>query len=460
MLIAGLIISILFIAIVVRLLLKEFLPQAVLLIAGMFMLLVAGLMHNKFPVDAESSGFVLLDIFEFVKESFSNTNANVGLMIMTIGGFVAYMDKIGASEALVKVALKPLSFFKKHPNLASVAVIPIGQMIFICVPSAAGFGLLLMASVFPILVNLGVSRLAAVSIITGCTSFCIGPASVITASAVQIAQIDTVPYFINDQIPIAIILNGVLMVSYFFVNKYFDAKDKLKPIDVEVNLKAKPSNVVAPSVYALLPVLPLILLLSFSGVFTIFPVNIKIETTTAMLFSLFVGMLFELIRTRNAKAVFSSFKVFIDGMSDMFKSVVTIVIVAEIFANGLIALGFMDGLISVSQGVGLGAKGIGIVMTLMIFLAAVLMGSGNAAFFAFGPLIPNVAKQFGVSSTSILLPMNLSASMGRAISPIAGVLIATAEVAGVPVLDVVKRNLIPIAAVLITLLIYHFGLCF
>jgi DcuC family C4-dicarboxylate transporter len=56
--------------------------------------------------------------------------------------------------------------------------------------------------------------------------------------------------------------------------------------------------------------------------------------------------------------------------------------------------------------------------------------------------------------------MNLSASMGRAISPIAGVLIATAEVAGVPVMQVVKRNLIPVIAVLLTLLIYHFGLCF
>jgi DcuC family C4-dicarboxylate transporter len=179
-----------------------------------------------------------------------------------------------------------------------------------------------------------------------------------------------------------------------------------------------------------------------------------------MLLSLFAGLMFELIRTKNLKAVFASFKVFLDGMGDIFKSVVTLIIVAEIFANGLIALGFMDGLITISQGAGLGAKGIGILMTLMIFFAAILMGSGNAAFFAFGPLIPSVAKQFGVSSTSILLPMNLSASMGRAISPIAGVLIATAEVAGVPVMQVVKRNLIPVIAVLLTLLIYHFGLCF
>ena len=216
----------------------------------------------------------------------------------------------------------------------------------------------------------------------------------------------------------------------------------------------------APAIYAILPVLPLVLLLTFSGVFEIFPIKLKIETTTAMLFSLFVGMAFELIRTRNIKEVFTSFKVFIDGMGEIFKSVVTLIIVAEIFANGLIALGFMEGLVSISQGFGMGAIGIGIVMTIMIFLAAILMGSGNAAFFAFGPLIPNVAAKFGVASTSILLPMNLAASMGRSLSPIAGVLIATAEVAGVPVIDIVKRNMIPVSLVLLTLLIYHFGLCF
>ena len=453
----GLFIAVVFIDLVLRLLLNDFFPQAVLLIAGIGMLLIAGFFKKGLPLAEVNSGFIFLDIFEYIKESFSKTNAGVGLMIMTIGGFVAYMDKIGASEALVRVALKPLAVLKKYPNLASIAVIPIGQLIFICIPSAAGFGLLLMASVFPILVNLGVSRIAAVSIITGCTSFCIGPASVITASAVQIAQIETVPYFINLQIPIAIILNLVLMVTYFFVNKYYDEKDKLHPTEVKV--KPKPKEV-APGIYALLPVLPLILLLTFSGVFAIFPIKLTIETTTAMLLSLFAGLLFELIRTKNLKAVFASFKVFLDGMGDIFKSVVTLIIVAEIFANGLIALGFMDGLITISQSAGLGAKGIGILMTLMIFFAAILMGSGNAAFFAFGPLIPSVAKQFGVSTTSILLPMNLSASMGRTISPIAGVLIATAEVAGVPVMQVVKRNLIPVVTVLLTLLIYHFGLCF
>ena len=105
---------------------------------------------------------------------------------------------------------------------------------------------------------------------------------------------------------------------------------------------------------------------------------------------------------------------------------------------------------------GLGAVGVGIVMAILIFLASMLMGSGNAAFFAFGPLTPNIASSFGVKSTMMILPMNFAASMGRTVSPVAGVIIATAEIAGVTTLQIVKRNLIPVITVLIVMLLLHF----
>lgn len=452
----GLILSILVILVVVRLLLKEVFPQAILLIAGLIMIYFSELVNLKGV--AEAKPFNFFEIFQIIENTFSKTNAEVGLMIMAIGGFVAFIDKIGASEAMVKAVLQPLSFFKSKPNLAAVLAIPIGQLLFICVPSAAGLGLLMMASVFPILLGLGVSRLAAVSIITGCTLFGIGPASVITAATTKIAEVPSVPFFIETQIPVSIVLNLVLMVSYYFVNRHYDKT--LGQTNENHAQNSKTETPKAPGFYAIIPVLPLVLLLTFSGVFTILPFTIKIETTTAMFFSFFIGMLFELIRTKDVKAVFSSFKIFFEGMGDMFKSVVTLIVAAEVFANGLVAFGFIDSLVLISQNMGVGAMGVGILMTILIFFAAVLMGSGNAAFFAFGPLIPNMAAKFGIKSISILHPMNLSASMGRALSPISGVLIATADVAKVPVMQIVKRNLIPVLSALIVLLIYHFTLCF
>jgi DcuC family C4-dicarboxylate transporter len=62
----------------------------------------------------------------------------------------------------------------------------------------------------------------------------------------------------------------------------------------------------------------------------------------------------------------------------------------------------------------------------------------------------------GVDGAGIILPMQLASSLGRATSPIAGVVIATAEIAGVTPYQLAKRNLIPLTTVLIGMLLYHF----
>lgn len=447
------ILSVLIIVLVARLLLKKFYPHAVLLLAGLVMIVLAKLLGQPLPGVNESTGWGGFDLFIYIKESFSHTNAGVGLMIMAIGGFVAYIDKIGASDALVFLAMKPLSLLKKYPHITTVAVLPIGQLLFVCIPSAAGLGLLLMASVFPILVGLGVSRLSAVSVITACTAFGIGPASAITARATTIAEQDSIVYFVDHQLPLTLPLCLILMVSYYFINKHYDKKngqdEKAPAPKVEKELKA-------PLYYAIIPILPLVLLIVFSEFFQPFPMPIELDTTTAMFISVSVAMLFEFIRTKKFREVLKSLHFFWDGMGNIFKTVVTLIIAADIFSKGLIAMGFISGLVNSSQSLGLGGVGIGVVMAVMIFLASMLMGSGNAAFFAFAPLIPKIATKLGVSSTSMILPMNLSASMGRTVSPVAGVLIATAEIAGVSTMDIVKRNIIPFSLTLIFLLIYHF----
>jgi DcuC family C4-dicarboxylate transporter len=457
----GPFLSLVFAVITARLLLKKFSPHAVLLISGLLMLITAQILNYNLPDLKDPTGFSGFDLFRYIKESFSKTNAGVGLMIMAIGGFVAYIDHIGASNALVKVAMKPLSLFKKQPYIAASLVIPIGQVLFTAIPSAAGLGLLLMASMFPILVNLGVSKLSAVSVITAATAFGIGPASAITASAVSLTGIDSILFFLDYQIPLVWPLSLSMMVTYYFVNRYFDKKDQQDEVEKEdpqekLNIDDKDLPIKAPLIYAVIPVLPIVLLIVFSEIFSLFPVLIKLDTTTAMFISLFVALIFEIIRKRNIRSVLDSLKIFWSGMGNIFKTVVTLIITADIFAKGLISLGFIDGLLNLTENAGLGAIGIGIVMSIMIFFASMLMGSGNASFFAFGPLVPKIATKMGIESSQIILPMQLSASMGRTVSPVAGVIIATAAVAGVTTLDLVKRNFIPLVVALIIMLSYHY----
>lgn len=452
----GPLISLVMVGLVIYLLVKKFNAISVLLFSGLIMLSIAfglGLNIAKLKNPTGLTGF---DFVQYIIESLSDINAGVGLVIMIISGFVAYMDKIGASDALVHLAMKPLGIFKTHPYLLCSLVLPLGQFLFISIPSAAGLGLLLMATIFPIIVSLGVSRLSAVSVITATTAFGIGPASAIALSAADVIQMDITAFFFGYQIPMVLVLSATVTLSYFFVNRYYDQKRTETPLNgVEETAKKDPKKK-APLMYGMLPVLPLILLLLFSDFIDLFPTPIRVDTNIAMVIGLFVAIVFELIRTKNPQATFKSLDVFWAGMGDIFKSVVTLIVAADIFSKGLISLGFIDGLVGLSQHIGLGGIGIGVVMTTMIFLASILMGSGNAAFFAFGPLVPKIAEPLGMKSVEMILPMAMAASMGRTVSPIAGVLVAAAELAKVPPIEIVKRNMIPFVVALVVMLLFNF----
>lgn len=457
----GTIIALCFIAIVAYALTHKFNPQAVLLVAGIAMLAISlalgtsGL-DDKNELSLQSTGWIVFDLFRIVKQIMALNITRVGLMIMTIGGYVAYMKKIQASDALVYVSMKPLMLLRKFPNLAAIFMLPIGQMLFVCTPSAAGLGLLLVASIFPILVNLGVSRLTAVSVISACTIFDMGPGSANTARAAELAGMTNMEYFIQHQLPLTIPVTLLLMIVYYFSNRYFDRKDIEQGRYKPETLEAKDMKVEAPLIYAILPALPLVLLIVFSSYFTPFGRPIILDTTTAMILSLFVALLFELIRYRSFSKMLAEVKTFWTGMGNVFGNVVTLIIAAEVFSKGLISLGLIEVLVGGCTSLGFSGVFISIVIILVIFLAAILMGSGNASFFSFGPLIPDIARKVGMQPVDMLLPMQLSSSMGRAISPIAGVIVAIAEVAGVQTNDLVKRNAIPLSVGLVAMVVIHY----
>ncbi len=148
--------------------------------------------------------------------------------------------------------------------------------------------------------------------------------------------------------------------------------------------------------FALLPVLPLALLIFFSPFVGLFQPTVTLGTTTAMLFSLFLSLVFVLFHTRNVRTTFNVFASFWKGMGNVFTSVVTLIVASEVFSKGLIGLGFIDSLVGYSSHIGLSGLAIAAIFTLIIFGAAMLMGSGNAAFFFIWYLLPGIATQLGL----------------------------------------------------------------
>ena len=61
----------------------------------------------------------------------------------------------------------------------------------------------------------------------------------ITASATQIAQVDSIHYFVTQQLPLMLPMCVVLMITYYFVNRYFDSKIEISKIEEKAQARAQ-----------------------------------------------------------------------------------------------------------------------------------------------------------------------------------------------------------------------------
>ena len=436
--------------IVATLILKQYKAQTVLFVGGLVLMGAAVLMGYPLLDAKKTTGFVWFDLFKFIELTFSTRAAGIGLMIMTVSGFAKYMSHIGASRVLVHLTSRPLSLLKSPYLLLSVAYI-VGQLLNIVIPSAAGLCVLLMATMYPVLVSLGVSRLSAVAVIATTPCLDLGPASGTAVFAAKTTGMDVADYFIAEQLPVAVITMVLIAVTHFIVQRYFDRKEGTEIKVMKLSESTEKLSDLPPSIYAILPLVPIALVLVFSKL-TI--ATIKMPVVTAMIISIALAMLFEFIRTRDLKAVFKSIQVFFDGMGEIFATVVTLIVAGETFAYGLTKIGAIDLIIEGARDSGFGAVGITLVMTLIVAISAVIMGSGNAPFYSFGALVPDIAAKLSMLPAVMITPMQMASSIARSASPITAAIIAVAGIADVSPIDIVKRTAIPMMVALVSSFVF------
>ncbi|WP_294145929.1 C4-dicarboxylate transporter DcuC [uncultured Clostridium sp.] len=430
---------------------KKYKPQTVLFAAGIFLMIIASVFHlGEIMAADKSTGFWLFDIFEYMKTVFAADAAGTGMIIMAVGGFAVYMEHIGASSAMVDICIKPLKALNK-PYLVLALSYVVGQFLNIFIPSAAGLSVLLMATLFPVLVELGVSRLSATALIGTAACLDLGPASGASNMAAQTAGLEPMLYFVQYQLPVAGVVVVTIAVLHYLVQKYFDRKMNFIP---DAAADGKREKKAVPKIYAILPLLPLIFLFVFSKLVIS---SISMNVITAMLLGVTIALIFEFITKRgNGKAVAKDIQVFFNGMGSQFATIVTLIIAGETFAKGLMSIGAIDTIIESCKATGFGPVPMTIVMVLIITVCSIVMGSGNAPFYAFAALAPTVAAAFGISTVLMVMPMQLASGIARSISPITSVIVAVSASADLFPVDVVKRTAIPMAGGLAALLLSTF----
>ena len=143
-------------------------------------------------------------------------------------------------------------------------------------------------------------------------------------------------------------------------------------------------------------------------------------------------------------------------MGEIFSSVVTLIVAAEVFAMGIKATGLIGSLITMVEGNALGNSAMVITMVLLLGIAALLTGSGNAALFSFSGMMPAIAGRMNASIVSLILPSQFAGGLFRSFSPVAGVIIAVAGAANVSPFAIVKRTSVPmLGGVIATLVASH-----
>lgn len=451
------IIAIHLVALTVYLLLKKYNASITLLLVGSLMTLIAFLMHIN-GLGFGNDKFVLFILFDNIINAFSDRITGVGLMVMLICGYVEYMKRIRASDVFVYVMLQPMSIFKKYPYLATILIIPLGQILSLAIPSAAGVALLLAATIYPLLLGLGMNKMTALTAIVACTLLDFGvnsPCSVMAANTLGMNIIDYFNAQIIVVIPMCLVIMGVYLV-YYLLN------DKKNQNRVSKEKKAEISqwrNIV-PLYYAILPALPLIISIIFSQFLPLSNKGYFLDLNGSIILSFFIAGVADIFRRKSIKDAFSSMSIFWQGMGKIFATVVVLIVAADIFAQGLKNMGLIDSMVNIAQSLNLGKTGITIMLSLVTFFSTAITGSGIASFDACRHIVPQVATQFGIDPLSLMMPIQMISGIGRAITPIAVVMIVLSEVGGVSTFKMAKHNLIPIAAIVIILLLLTLNINF
>ena len=431
----DLIIGLIAIALVAYYIVKGYSATGVLMFGGLVLLLISVLMgHSILPDGVKSTGSTYFDILEYVKYLLGNRGGGLGLMIMVLCGFSVYMTHLGANDVVVKLVSKPLKNIRS-PYILMVFAYFLACLMSFAVSSATGLGVLLMATLFPVMVNVGISRGAAAAICASPISIILSPTSGDVVLSAEISKIPLGEFAFGTALPVSIFAILGIAVAHFFWQRYLDKKEG---VQVE-RLDADEIKTTAPNYYAILPLLPIIGVLLFDGKWGL--PNLHIVTVMVLCF--IITAVVDFLRSFNAKQTFDNLVVAYRGMADAFAGVVMLLVAAGVFAQSLSTIGFITNLIDSAQSFGGSAFFMMLVLAVITILATMATGSGNAAFYAFAELIPKLATQMGVNPAFLTIPMLQASNLGRGLSPVSGVVVAVSGMGKISPFEIVKRMSVP-----------------
>lgn len=447
--------AILAVCVVVFMLIKKMDIKMTLFLIGIILMYIAMAFGNEISASGfESSGIALLDPLKAVVDQFKSTIASAGFIILILGGYSSYMSQIKANNVTVSVLTRPIAKVKSVYILVPLVFL-LGNVLSLVIPSASNLAVILLATLYPIMVRAGMSPLTAGAIIATTATVMPTPLgsdnvaiAAELANTAEFAGLTASDYVFKYHAIVSIPTLLIMAVVHYFWQRFQDKRAVSKgEVDAKLpEVEEVPGGKLFRAVYAVLPLLPIILLIVVFALQS-FGVEIELSVEVAILFSLVIAIVCELIRTRNGRETLKSTEAFFKGMGGALP-IVALLVAGTTFVNGLKSIGLIDALQNAMTGIQ--GNNLGFVLPLILValtaLIVLLSGSGTALFFAMVPLMVPLAAAAGISVLAISVPMGLAGNLLRAVSPVSAVVMIVAGTIKKEPLEIVKRTSVPMVA--------------
>ena len=443
------------VAVVIFMLIKKMDIKITLFLIGVALMFIGMAMGNGIAVkDFASTGAAWLDPLKAIADQFKDTLSSAGFIILILGGYSAYMSAIGANDITVGVLTKPIRHIKSVYLLVPVVFL-LGNLLSLVIPSASNLAIILLATLFPVLTKAGMSPLTAAGIIATTATIVptpLGSDNVAIAAELantpQFAGLTTTDYVFRYHALVSVPTLLVIAVVHYFWQKYMDKKAGRLPEPGELarqeQKEAAAGGPLFKTVYAILPLLPILLLIAVFILQSAVGIDITVSVEIATLFSFMVAIVCELVRKRKPKTVLDETESFFKGMGGAMP-IVALLVAASVFVTGLKSIGLIQALQDAMAGIQGGGLGfvLPLILVLLTALIVLLSGSGTALFFAMVPLMVPLAAAAGINVLAVSVPMGLAGNLLRAVSPVAAVTVIVAGSVKRSPIEVVKRTSVP-----------------
>lgn len=344
-------------------------------------------------------------------------------------GFALVMRFTGCDKHLINFLAKGLT--KVH-FLIIPGVVLATFAVNMALPSAAGTAAAAGAIFIPIMMGAGIHpAMAAAAVKCGTYGSMLNPGlahNPFVAKIAGVSVMDVIAFHYKANLASLVIAAITITVIAYMTH---ENKDHFaEGLELEENFKVN-------YLYALMPIIPIaILLLGATKIVPMF----KMGVAQAMI----IGCILALAVTRTNPAELT--KSFFDGMGKAYADIIGIIISAGVFVAGMNAMGlvkaFTNAMLNNSAIVKIAAS-------VGPFLLGLIVGSGDAATFAFNEAITPHAADFGMTPVQMGSMATLGGTLGRTMSPIAGATIIVAGIAGVNPMEIAKRNALPMVLAMV-----------